>query len=1001
MENFLNRIIDAVNGRNLLDALYDALHTEGMNDFLGGFLSTVLIIAILLALVNCFLGYKALKPWSAIESAMAGGVAAYFTAAAMSAQMPVATWEETALIAASIVVFGVVGFFITRVQFAVRVFVFMTAFIGIIMAGIGLAGTGFIIAVIVALIFAITAAVFIRMGAYIYTSLSGAIVTAAALSVLLTPMRKTGAAVIIIVLLTAAGIFLQMFTNGGISIERHGKHEPPIMKDPVSRATVGNDDSNTVHPYVPDFGSNQEEDIFRTDVTGGQNAGSQADAGNASQAPEAYQKLMNRNMRSQDSSKYVYQTYGNAHGPEETAGATGAMQFNANAGQGASKVINIADVAPKIYNKKKDQQLFSQYSRNETYGSAYGSQYDGGLSGVHNTTVRADGQVTGGINANIPAAGIPNTGYMNPIMPESTMMEQNPGNMFPGMQNGSYTDGGLTPEQRAEAEALDAMEAARQARIEQMIQPEPQVGQQMPGQGQMNQQQMYQPQMGQQMPGQGQMNQQMYQPQMGQQMPGQGQMNQQQMYQEQMNQQQMYQGQMNQPQMSGQGQINQQMNQAQMPDQGRVNQQMYQQQMYQAQMGQQVPGHGQINQQMYQAQMPGQQMQEQMYEQSRMQPQQSRNQVDDDRYKYYYPETAGADNSKSIYQPHTAAEQKAQDVRKQNADNNVNTTFLEYQAAMDKSMRNSDKKASDAPVMRSRYAKASYGNDPYGGNSIDPFDETPGVLRQEMYSKPAEEPRKEPEHVVPEYNADPFDSQGLNSQSMSSQDYGMQGMNNSQSMSSQSMSNQAYSMQGMNNSQSMGSQGVSSQDYSMQGMNNSQGMSNQGMSSRDYGMQGMNNSQSMSNQSVSSQDYGMQGMNNSQGMSNQGVSNQSMNSQGVNNQETDSQNLGSAQRYNSQDIDSQNEDYIRKQILSGQPRITEPMEYAVPPQMQQETQDYRPDSAVSKYDVPYEKIVPKSVAPAKPKIEVAEGEIACPQCGNICARGEKFCMVCGSRISFK
>ena len=33
MENFLNRIIDAVNGRNLLDALYDALHTEGMNDF--------------------------------------------------------------------------------------------------------------------------------------------------------------------------------------------------------------------------------------------------------------------------------------------------------------------------------------------------------------------------------------------------------------------------------------------------------------------------------------------------------------------------------------------------------------------------------------------------------------------------------------------------------------------------------------------------------------------------------------------------------------------------------------------------------------------------------------------------------------------------------------------------------------------------------------------------------------------------------------------------------
>ena len=283
---------------------------------------------------------------------MAGGVAAYFTAAAMSAQMPVATWEETALIAASIVVFGVVGFLLPGYSLLSGFFVFMTAFIGIIMAGIGLCRYGFIIAVIVALIFAITAAVFIRMGAYIYTSLSGAIVTAAALSVLLTPMRKTGAAVIIIVLLySSRHIPSDVYKWRNIN-RKHGKHEPPIMKDPVSRATVGNDDSNTVHPYVPDFGSNQEEDIFRTDVTGGQNAGSQADAGNASQAPEAYQKLMNRNMQP-GFIKYVYQTYGmpmDLKKRQELPEPCSLMQMQR---PGCFKVINIADVAPKIYNKKE------------------------------------------------------------------------------------------------------------------------------------------------------------------------------------------------------------------------------------------------------------------------------------------------------------------------------------------------------------------------------------------------------------------------------------------------------------------------------------------------------------------------------------------------------------------------------------------------------------------------------------------------------------------------
>ena len=129
-----------------------------------------------------------------------------------------------------------------------------------------------------------------------------------------------------------------------------------------------------------------------------------------------------------------------------------------------------------------------------------------------------------------------------------------------------------------------------------------------------------------------------------------------------------------------------------------------------------------------------------------------------------------------------------------------------------------------------------------------------------------------------------------------------------------------------------------------------------------------------------------------------------MNSQGVNNQGTDSQNLGSTQRYNSQDIDSQNEDYIRKQILSGQPVSQEPMEYAVPHRRCSRKRRITGRIQQSQNMMCHtRKLYQKSVAPAKPKIEVAEGEIACPQCGNICpeARSSAWSAAAGSLLNKK
>lgn len=179
---------------------------EAVGEFAGGAAQMFLVFGAVFALLNCFLGYKLVKLWSALAGFAVGGLAGF--AVAMHFWNNAGIGTVVAIVAG--LALGAVAFFIYKAG----VFVFC-AFLTLFFCGAFIPGwPGAVIGLVLGIVVGVLAMKFMREVLIVTSAFSGGMNAA---NSLLPIFSVTAAPAIWIVgiLLAAAGIFVQWRTTGG------------------------------------------------------------------------------------------------------------------------------------------------------------------------------------------------------------------------------------------------------------------------------------------------------------------------------------------------------------------------------------------------------------------------------------------------------------------------------------------------------------------------------------------------------------------------------------------------------------------------------------------------------------------------------------------------------------------------------------------------------------------------------------------------------------------